>query len=83
MPYIKDDRREDLDQDLYRLDIKNVGELTYVLTKLCVRYIAVGSLCYADYAEVIAALENSKLEFYRRALAPYEDARRKENGDVF
>jgi len=32
---------------------------------------------------VIGALEACKLEFYRRAVVPYEDKKIKENGDVY
>ncbi len=31
----------------------------------------------------MGALEGSKLEFYRRIAAPYENKKMKENGDVY
>lgn len=40
-------------------------------------------LRYAHLAEVMAAVENAKLEFYRRVVAPFEDQKIKDNGDVF
>jgi hypothetical protein len=35
------------------------------------------------YNDVIGALECCKLELYRRMVAPYENTKIKENGDVY
>ena len=40
-------------------------------------------LAYAEFNEAIGAIECAKLELYRRMLAPYEDRKIAENGDVF
>ena len=37
---------------------------------------------YSNYAECIAALECAKIELYRRKIAPYEDKKIEENGDI-
>ena len=37
---------------------------------------------YEDYRNFIGELESAKLEIYRRLVAPYEDKKIKENGDV-
>jgi len=63
------------------------GEMNYLLTRLCQIYLAryreiFGRVDYEGRAEVVSALECCKLEFYRRNLAPYEDTKIKENGDV-
>lgn len=54
------------------------GHLNYFLFKLaktqCKRY--------SDYAAFIGELEAAKLEIYRRLIAPYEDKKIEENGDV-
>ena len=81
MPYIpKSDRRrlwcDDADPAC------NVGELTFVLYKTCLEYLDMSGGRYCDYAECLAALEGAKLEFYRRHVAPYEDKKIAENGDV-
>ena len=40
-------------------------------------------LRYADFAEALAALEGAKQEFLRTQMNPYEQRKRKENGDVY
>ena len=62
----------------------HIGGLTYMITQLCVDYLeSVAEDGYQGLNEIMGALECAKLEFYRRALAPYEDKKIKENGDVF
>ena len=80
MPYISPERKREitLDGD----PPENVGELTYVFYRDALRYLKDGDLSYARLAEVTAALENAKLEFYRRQITPYEDKKIDENGDV-
>lgn len=58
------------------------GELNYAITMLCVRYLG-SSYNYHTLNGVIGVLECAKLELYRRMAAPYEDAKMKENGDVY
>lgn len=64
------------------------GDLNYIITSLVKRsYDAAAKLDnfklgYGDFNEIIGMLECCKLELYRRTLAPYEDKKRKENGDV-
>ena len=64
------------------------GMLNYLLTSVCLTYLQKkgeekGSPSYSDFSEVIGALESAKLEFYRRAVVPYEDEKIKQNGDVY
>ena len=59
------------------------GELNYQITQLCLLYLGDRSVSYQRYNDVIGALECCKLEMYRRAIAPYEDTKIAENGDVF
>ena len=42
-----------------------------------------GKVSYSLINEVTGALENAKLEFYRRVVVPYEDMKIKINGDVY
>jgi hypothetical protein len=85
MPYIKYERRKQLaKKDL----IRSSGELNYLLTDICLHYLDCsktirGKITYCDYNAVIGALECCKQEFYRRIIAPYEDIKIKENGDVY
>jgi hypothetical protein len=62
-------------------DIKTPGDANYVITVLLQE--AFDLTHYSDYNAVIGILECAKLEFYRRAVAPYEDEKIKENGDVY
>lgn len=56
------------------------GELNYSITKIL---LATEPMSYTDYNALIGVLESCKLEFYRRAVAAYEDEKIVENGDVF
>ncbi len=85
MPYILQEDRDRLDPKINALaEIINTdqraGEINYTITKLLLKLRGEGR--YADYNELIGALESAKLEFYRRQIAPYEDKKAKENGDV-
>lgn len=58
------------------------GELNKKLTLICLKYLHDQKERYQTYNDIIGALENCKLELYRRRVAPYEDKKIKENGDV-
>jgi len=86
MPYILQSNRDRLDPKIKELaktiDFnQRAGELNYTITKLLLTL--KGAEKYQDYNELIGALESAKLEFYRREIAPYEDVKVKENGDVY
>ena len=81
-PYIEDMRRYDFKTARDRAEAP--GELTYLLFTECLKYLHREGVreSFAHYAEVLGALEATKLELYRRHVAPYEDKKLKENGDV-
>jgi len=79
MPYIKYDR-DGLASGF--IDPDNAGELNFVITSTLLRYLGHGA-DYAAFNEVIGVLECAKLEMYRRMIAPYEDKKIEENGDVY
>lgn len=87
MPYIEQERRPVFDREVEWLGMSaaSVGELTYVLYRLVHVYLFSGDKepDYARHAEVVAALDNAKSEFYARTVTPYEKRKREENGDVF
>lgn len=85
MPYIAKEKREDLytEINLLNQDIETIGQLNYVITTLCLKFLQPEQASYADYNQIIGVLECVKQEFYRRACAPYEDKKKEENGDVF
>lgn len=82
MPYVDWTARDNIDAGETPFD---VGSLTYKLTKDCLDYLLdVDDYVprFSDYAEVLGALEATKLEMYRRAVAPYENGKVAENGDL-
>ena len=83
MPYIKQDRRKDLDtivSDMWINDIKADGDLNYVLYAYCKRCI---KHSYNNYKNYIGELRQCATEIERRLLAPYEDEKIIENGDIY
>ena len=84
MPYIKgQDKRKELDKITKRiLQIGMInGNLNYLLFKLCKEYMKEGE-SYNAYKNYIGEIEMAKKEIYRRLVAPYEDLKIVENGDV-
>ncbi len=82
MPYIKTDRRRDMDEivDLMiKKGVKIDGDLNYVLFKFC-RDGVVPS--YNGYKNYIGELHECAAEIRRRMLSPYEDTKIVINGDV-
>jgi len=80
MPYIK---AEDRNRVMETIGPMTPGELNYAITRLCQFYIEEVGANYTGYNDVVGALECAKLEMYRRLIAPYEDTKLKENGDVY
>lgn len=93
MPYIKPDSRMKFDEGLNSIldalkegaqangNELDPGDVNYVVSsivwelfKLDRRYVTANAL--------IGALECAKLELYRRQIAPYEDKKTAENGDL-
>ncbi|PLX26143.1 hypothetical protein C0581_05030 [Candidatus Parcubacteria bacterium] len=85
MPYILPQDRERLDPTITELaklisTDQRAGDLNYTITKLLL--LNKGEGRYKDWNELVGALESCKLELYRKHIAPYEDEKIKENGDV-
>lgn len=81
MPYVKPEIRDRIDRGGTP---ENSGELNYAITRLLDGYLKRKDLLgYAELNEVVGALECAKLELYRRLMAPYEDDKIDENGDVY
>jgi hypothetical protein len=80
MPYITQVAREFLASGGY---IETSGELNYSFTQIIQQYVKDHGKSYARFNDVIGALEGAKAEFYRRVVAPYEDEKIKQNGDVY
>ena len=86
MPYIKDQNmRKKLSNivdkfadELMINDESLTGNLNFFLFKIAKDYCHT----YKDFSIFIGELESAKLEIYRRLVAPYEDKKIEENGDV-
>ncbi len=84
MPYIHPRCRGPIDDGF--LEPQTAGELNYAITQLVIRFLYAGrrlAPSYTDFNDAIGALECAKLELYRRKIAPYEDTKMIENGDVY
>lgn len=57
------------------------GELAFLLTAI-VREAVGENARFSELNLAIGALESVKLEFYRKTIAPYEDRKIVENGDL-
>lgn len=84
MPYIDEESREEL-LSLFNFNgilefSATPGELNFLITTLL---LATKPKCYTDYNDIVGVLESCKLEFYRRMVAPYEDGKIAQEGDVY
>ena len=89
MPYIKQEDRQYYDgliDEMVSVIRDNnertglSGTLNYIITRLVKG--AYGECRYNDYNSIVGLLECAKMELYRRSVAPYEDTKIEENGDV-
>lgn len=91
MPYINSTDRilfEDLVDQLANIlivsSIENrSGRLNYILSASINKYLKEAGTSYFKCNDIIGALESSKLEFYRRKVALYENKKIKLHGDVY
>jgi len=82
MPYVKQERRAGLDEIVNLMKEKGIkanGDLNYVLFAYCLRNIEPS---YNNYKNYMAELNECAEEIRRRMLAPYENKKIYENGDV-
>lgn len=87
MPYIKQEKRKEIDKFLdpliEHLKKQPVGEqdgdLNYAITKMVKRLYP---RHYLDLNRALGVLSAVSQEFYRRVVGPHEDVKIKENGDV-
>ena len=95
MPYIKIRRRKKLQrtlgylcQALRALPVQagehfGKGDLNYCITQLVLAYVEHHGKRYDTLSDVTGVLNDVKVEFERRVVAPYEDKKIEENGDVY
>lgn len=80
MPYILQK-----DRDILRpvaLTARTAGELNYQLTCIAHDYWHEHGPSYQAINDIVGALDGAKAEFQRRIVAPYEDEKIKQNGDI-
>jgi hypothetical protein len=78
MPYITHEAKN----EVAFVGPKTAGELNYLLTKTVLEYLG-KKPNYQLFNDALGALEGCKLELYRRKVAPYEDIKIEQNGDVY
>ena len=86
MPYIRKERREEIGYSYLGDAPDTAGEMNYSITTQIRDWIDdpdTGVVNYEKYNAAIGVLECVKMELYRRVVAPYEDKKCAENGDVF
>ena len=81
MPYIHESKRKAFANKTICMSC--AGDLNYLITQLCQEYKELHGESYSTYNDILGALEGAKLELYRRKVAPYEDIKIKEHGDVW
>jgi hypothetical protein len=84
MPYIPKLARKIIDEIVNdaHFSVAANGSLNYFLVKLMLVRRKLEGESYTFYKNYLGELEAAKLEIYRRYVAPYEDKKMKENGDV-
>lgn len=90
MPYIQEARRDLLlqyDEKSHQLriatmNVEGPGDLAYVIYRICQLYVIKHGRSFAVLNAIVGVLTTTKDEFTRRVLAPYEDRKMRENGDV-
>ena len=91
MPYIKQDIRNNLDEDiscLFSALVMNsskesiYGNLNYSFTNILETAIELNGKNYSTINSLVGMLECCKMELYRRMAGPYEILKAYENGDV-
>jgi len=68
----------DISVSPFKKKIKLNGEINYLLFKFAKEYCEK----YEDFQRLFGEIECAKHEIYRRLVAPYEDKKIEENGDV-
>lgn len=84
MPYIKQEDRRKFRTPVSQLPRpETAGELNYLISSICKRYLDSKGESYSTINEICGVLTCANFEFYRRVAEPYEDVKMEENGDVY
>lgn len=83
MPYIKKSQRYNIDKILNQVkEIKDKGQLEYMVFKLMKIYMKKREFRYSTLHDCVYAIQHCADEFRRRFLDKRENNARKANGDV-
>lgn len=92
MPYIPQEKRDFIDNEIADLAVKianfstqaaRPGVMNYAITQLIATvYNLPDKQSYGAYNEITGVLECCKLEFYSTFVSTYEELKRQENGDI-
>lgn len=84
MPYIRPIERKPLDPHIDELmtHVEHVGQLNYIITRLCHNWIIKFGKRYVNLNAVIGVLGCVTQELYRVVAAPYEDKKIADNGVI-
>jgi hypothetical protein len=84
MPYIIKSARINFNKHLDKVgpEIAAKGDLNYCVTHLALHYIKAHGKSYTNISEAASALVDAADEIKRRLLAPYENQKIDENGDL-
>jgi len=85
MPYIKKEAREQIEYLVGLMNSTRIptgGDLNYLITQLTHAFLNQRTKSYQNFSDAGFALEGAAQELYRKYVAPYEDLKAEENGDV-
>lgn len=86
MPYVKKEQRKYIyDSDMNTINmgfIEDGGCLQYAIAVMVKELLATYPDNYGSREMIMGALAGAQMEFYRRHVAPYEDKKIEENGDI-
>lgn len=89
MPYVDNATRQLLDSSLEavacriaKIHTSRPGDMNYAISAL-IRKVYGEKLKYHEYNEIIGFLECCKEEFYRARVAPYEEKKILQHGDLY
>lgn len=85
MPYINPEEREQFDDailDLAEL-CESPGQLNYIISKIVLAVAYNSPADYESFNAIDGVLGLAQHEFRRRVIAPYEDAKIRQYGDLF
>jgi len=89
VPYIDHDKRRPIDDAATKMaaeilampERERDGAFNYAVTRLVVKVF--GRVGYSNFVRVAGGLDEVKAEYRRRIVAPYEDMKNDQNGDVY